>query len=354
MNDQAHFVAGMLRSGSAALSGFAANALLESQPRFAQSLGLDSFAVWKSWFADRIEDLIAALSTSATASFATQMTWAQTLMVARGLSRDDFRATLDTLGDVLTAQLPAEARETIEPYFAAARDACARARESDYPALQPDTPDRRLAAEYLLALLEGDRQRANDLLLDTLSAGKSVVEIYQQILAPALVEVGRMWMAGEIGIAEEHFVTTSARDTLIRLRLHAASQPANGRTVLAAAVAGNQHDLGLQMVVDLFELAGWRAVNLGANVPVSDVVRAAVDFSADLLLLSAALPAHLPAVRDSIAALRASSAGGVKVLVGGVAFQASPQLAEQLGADGCANSIDEALALADQLLKKSS
>ena len=40
-----------------------------------------------------------------------------------------------------------------------------------------------------------------------------------------------------------------------------------------AAVAGNQHDIGLHAVADFFEMAGWRSILLGADVPAADLAQ---------------------------------------------------------------------------------
>ena len=72
----------------------------------------------------------------------------------------------------------------------------------------------------------------------------------------------------------------------------------------------------MRVVADFFEMAGWRAVCLGADVPPADVATAAVYFDADLAVVSAALATHLKTVRQTVAALRRLEDREVKVLVG--------------------------------------
>ena len=66
-----------------------------------------------------------------------------------------------------------------------------------------------------------------------------------------------MWLANEINVAEEHFASHTTKMVMAQLLPHATIQPSNGKTMLAAAVAGNQHDIGLQAVADFFEMDGW-------------------------------------------------------------------------------------------------
>ncbi|MFO7900020.1 MAG: cobalamin-dependent protein, partial [Planctomycetota bacterium] len=94
---------------------------------------------------------------------------------------------------------------------------------------------------------------------------------------------------GEINVAEEHFASQTTKMVMAQLLLKAVPKPPNGKTILAAAAANNQHDIGLQAVADFFEMEGWRTIQLGANVPVDDLVKAVECFQVDLLALSAAL-----------------------------------------------------------------
>ena len=84
-------------------------------------------------------------------------------------------------------------------------------------------------------------------------------------------------------------------------------RPRNGRTIVAATVAGNQHDLGIQMVADLFEANGWRAIQLGANVPSEDLAQTVEFYDADLVALAFSMLGQLPALSDAIAAVRKST-----------------------------------------------
>ena len=132
-------------------------------------------------------------------------------------------------------------------------------------------------------------------------------------------------------------------------RLASPSEP-NGKTVIAASVAGNVHDIAVRALSDLFEVAGWRSVCLGADVPPSEVADAAGYFEADLVVLSAALSTQLETVEKSIQAVREHSSRDVKVMVGGIAFTGAPDLWRRLGADGYSASGADAVALGGELV----
>jgi len=218
------------------------------------------------------------------------------------------------------------------------------------PRLTAETAEGRLAAEYLLAILEGDRRRASRLILKAAEDGQAIQDLYLKVLQPAQEELGRMWLLGEINIAEEHFATATTRLVMTQLHARSSCKTANGKTLLAAAVAGNQHDLGIQVVADWFEIDGWRVIQLGANVPAEDLAQAVDFYHPDVVALSVSLGTQLPALREAIAAVRASERGsGVKILVGGPGLKDIAKLAESWGADGYASNGPEAVARGNAL-----
>ena len=71
----------------------------------------------------------------------------------------------------------------------------------------------------------------------------------------------------------------------------------------------------------------------------------------DLLGLSAAQSVQLETVRQTIDAVRVAERGAeVKILLGGLVFTRSPDLAAKMGADGFARSPSEAIAVGRELV----
>jgi len=158
-------------------------------------------------------------------------------------------------------------------------------------------------------------------------------------------------LANEINVAEEHFASQTTKMVMAQLLPRATSQPANGKTMIAAAVAGNQHDIGLHAVADFFEIDGWRTVLLGANVPARDLVQAVDCFAADLLGLSVSQTTQFEAAKTTIQAVRSGARGTeVKILLGGRAFTDPNDLPTELGADGYAADAAKAVALGRQFV----
>jgi methanogenic corrinoid protein MtbC1 len=220
----------------------------------------------------------------------------------------------------------------------------------DTTELDPGRPADRLALRYLQQVLEGDAAGAIRSVAGAAANGLGPQGAYLQVLLPAQREVGRLWHQGEISIAEEHMVTSTTQRAMAVVASQASPAPGNGRTVVVAAVAGNIHDVGLRALADLYQIAGWRVIYVGSDVPMQDLPLLLTFYEADLLMLGATLATHVPRVEQTIAAIRARCERPVKIIVGGAAFDEASNLWRTVGSDGYAPTIDQAVAVGAQLV----
>jgi methanogenic corrinoid protein MtbC1 len=188
---------------------------------------------------------------------------------------------------------------------------------------------------YLNAVRDGDRRRAFQVIDDARAAGLSVELIYIDVFQPTLREIGRLWQENEISVADEHLATAITQAAMARLYEQAfAWAPVEGRTLVAACVGSERHEVGLRMLCDLLELEGWQTTYLGAAVPVESLAGLVQKRRPDVVALSVALAPHLPQLRAVIRAVRdAAGASPPLILVGGRPFLTEPALAAELGAD---------------------
>jgi len=351
MSENVEFLARLLKTGARAYAAYAAGELIESRSDAVEGLGPDPFAAWQSWLAVRVEELGAAVAAEQPGLFTSQVHWAKAVSAARGVSVEHFRAGLAGLRGVLAKELPETVRPLAIRYLDEALAAFDQQPTDVSARLLPDTPQRQLASTYLLALLEGDRRRASRMILDAVDRPQAVRDVYLQVLLRAQKELGRMWLTGEINVAEEHFASHTTKMVMGQVLCRAEFERPVGKTVLAAAVAGNRHDIGLCAVADFFEMAGWRTIQLGADVPTSDLVQAVECFEVDLVALSASLSVQIDTVKTAIRAVRSGRRGSaVKILAGGLAFANADNLAVQVGADGYGADPDEAVSVGRRLV----
>lgn len=183
-------------------------------------------------------------------------------------------------------------------------------------------------------LVAGERDPAVRAALALQSAGTPYPQIAAGWLQPALYEVGRRWQRREITVAQEHLATALCQDLLLRVLAQSPFAEPCGRRAVFAAVEGNRHALGVRIVADTFEMAGWEVHFLGADTPTRDLVAHVGAERPDLVGLSASLPTQLPVLRGAIAALGAElGARRPSVLVGGLATNQVEGIWRRLGAD---------------------
>lgn len=193
------------------------------------------------------------------------------------------------------------------------------------------------------ALQQGDARAAHGVIDALIDAGASFEDLCEDVVRPALYDVGERWAAGTASIADEH-VATAISDAVMACVGTFSSAPLDGRyRVLVCCTDGELHAVGARMVGETFAAAEWSVQYLGASMPAEAVASAVTEREVDVLALSTTMPAHLDATRRTIDAARAAS-GDLRVVVGGQAYDGDEQRARDVGAtllhDGVRGLVD--------------
>jgi methanogenic corrinoid protein MtbC1 len=187
-----------------------------------------------------------------------------------------------------------------------------------------------LARAYLEALRAADAAGAYKVASRALAEGMSLAVLYQQVIAPAMYELGLLWQKGAITVADEHLATALTHRVLAALRsptfVDEAERDSEPPRAMLAAVEGEQHALGLRMAADLLEDAGYQTVYLGADVPTAALLQAIEALSPDLVGLTATMPESRQALEDAVFKIRQEHPR-LPLLLGGQASR-SPRIGE--------------------------
>ncbi len=347
---QHQFLAELLRNLAPDLSAAAARRFCQLDPTVKARYPDVPCQAWHDLFSTWVTDLAASLAACRPEILHRQVAWTKSLLGARTVSETDLVAALTALRDATLEHAPPEDAALIQAYIASTIEHIAQCPGCPPCHLTNDCPNQRLALEFVVTMLEGDRRAASDLILGAARTGLPVRQLYLEVLYPAMKELGRMWERNEIDVAEEHFCTATTEMVMSQLYPFIARAAPNGKVAVVAAAQGNLHQIGVRMVADFLEMDGWRPIYLGANVPAHDLALAVNDFKADVLAIAACLHAHIQSVADAIAVVRSCpQAAPVKIIVGGNGFAGTGELWREIGADAMALCVDEAVALANQL-----
>ncbi|MCC5793411.1 MAG: cobalamin-dependent protein [Chromatiales bacterium] len=339
------FAADLLERSAAGYGGYAAGLMLEREPDLRESQGPDAFGSWKTHLTQRVLELAAAVATGESRLFTSRVAWSNKAFVARGRDPRWLRLSLESLASVLGERLPGPARSMPLEFIQLAIAALSDPAQAEEPSsLDPRRQTDRIALRYLQQVLEGNVAEAIRELTEAAANGLGLQAAYVDVLLPAQREIGRLWHLGDVTIAEEHLVSFATQRAMAVLSSQAEAAPPNGRTCVVAAVSTNVHDIGLRALADLYQLAGWRTIFLGSDVPIDDMPAVLTFFEADLLLLGAMLSTQIPKVEQTVSLVHERCERPVKVIVGGSAFDDAPELWREIGCDAYAPTVQDAVA----------
>jgi hypothetical protein len=104
-------------------------------------------------------------------------------------------------------------------------------------------------------------------------------------VAPLNQIVGDAWMRGELAVFEEHLYSEQIQATL-RAAISNLYQPSDAPRILLTSFPNEEHRLGLLMVEALLTMEGATCVALGNEIPIPEIVQAALAHCADVIALS--------------------------------------------------------------------
>lgn len=120
--------------------------------------------------------------------------------------------------------------------------------------------------------------------------------------------------------------------------------------IIIGTVNGDIHKIGKDIVAMLLEVDGYEVHNLGENVPTSTFINEAEKIDADFIGLSSLLTSTMPAQKDLIDVLvEKGIRDKYKVIVGG--GPVTSEWADEIGADGYAETAADAVTLVEKLIK---
>ncbi|AKT37309.1 MerR family transcriptional regulator [Chondromyces crocatus] len=164
------------------------------------------------------------------------------------------------------------------------------------------------------AALRFDPERLEAEVAKALALGPAVA-IFERALGPALEQIGDLWHAGKLTVAQEHLAAQILGTTLHHLlRL---SQPAEStRRALLAGFSEEDHVLGLVGVGLRFCTWGFRVILLGPRTPPAAIARAVEALAPELVALTVSIPPAPPQARELVDAY-ADACRGTLWIVGG-------------------------------------
>lgn len=197
------------------------------------------------------------------------------------------------------------------------------------------------------AVIAGKRKEVPDLVNQCLAAGETAAFIVEKRLVPGMAVVGDKFKRNEIFVPEMLIAARAMKEALKILEpMLVAAGVKPEHTAVIGTVEGDLHDIGKNLVAMMWKGANIQVIDLGVNVPPTKFIEAVKQHQPKLLGLSALLTTTMPALRDTVKAVRGAGLP-VKIIVGGAPI--TTEFAREIGADGyspdAGSAVDAALAL---------
>jgi 5-methyltetrahydrofolate--homocysteine methyltransferase len=199
------------------------------------------------------------------------------------------------------------------------------------------------------AVIAGRRKDVAALVQQCLDAGEKAKDIVEKRLLPGMMAVGEKFKRNEIFVPDMLIAGRAMKEALLVLEpLLVAADVKPEHRALIGTVEGDLHDIGKNLVAMMWKGANIEVVDLGVNVSSAKFVQAVNKYQPELVGLSALLTTTMPAMRDTVKALRDAGLA-VKVVIGGAPI--TEGFARDIGADGYAPDAGSAADVAVAILQ---
>ncbi len=200
------------------------------------------------------------------------------------------------------------------------------------------------------AIINGKAPDAKALTESALAEGVSPAEVLNNGLVAGMNVVGEKFKNNEFYVPEVLIAARAMKNAMevLRPQLAASGVEPKGKVAIGT-VRGDLHDIGKNLVAMMLEGAGFEIIDLNVDVKPEQFVEAAKS-GADVIAMSALLTTTMPAMKDTIEALKSEGERDkVKIMIGGAPV--TQNYCDEIGADGYAPDAASAVDKAKELLK---
>lgn len=197
-------------------------------------------------------------------------------------------------------------------------------------------------------IINGETDEIESIIDVFLKNGNSSLDIINEMITPALEEVGAKYEEGEFFLPQLLMAAEAAQKSFVFLK---EKLPQNESqqigTVVMATVQGDIHDIGKNIVSVMLENHGFRVIDLGKDVDADLIVKTALEEKADIIGLSALMTTTMQQM--AVVAEKVKNKGmNVSLLVGGAVL--TEDYAKSIGAQYAIDAV-QAVKKAKQMLK---
>ncbi len=200
------------------------------------------------------------------------------------------------------------------------------------------------------AVLKGNRNGIVKITKEALESGEKPVELLNQVLLPAINQVGEYFDQGKYFLPQLIASAEAMKNSIELLEPLLQTGSAGGEmpVVVIATVEGDIHDIGKNLVALMLKNHGFHVIDLGKDVPQAKILETAREHHAQFIALSALMTTTMQRMREIVAAAKQEGITA-KIIIGGAVI--TQEYADEIGADGYSKDAADAVKLAKSLME---
>jgi methanogenic corrinoid protein MtbC1 len=152
-----------------------------------------------------------------------------------------------------------------------------------------------------------------------------------KVVMPLMQHIGRLWCAGDLTAAHEHFASSALRTYLLG-QVQSYTSSRNAPVLITVTPTGQLHELGAVVCAAAANASGWHVIHLGPSLPAAEIAGAAIRTKANMVALSLVHPADDPGLPAQLRMLRRLLPRHIAIVVGGAATAGYRQTLQEIQA----------------------
>lgn len=200
------------------------------------------------------------------------------------------------------------------------------------------------------AIIELDEQNLTKLTGEVIEAEIDLVEAIERAYTVGIQRVGELFDAGDYFLPELVAAAQMVKEALTKLeKLISQGKVTRKGKMVIGTVQGDIHNIGKDLVIMWLSASGFEMIDIGVDCHVDKFIDRALEENADIIGASCLLTMTAPEQKKLIEQMKERGVRDrFKVIVGGAPI--TREWAEEIGADGYAKDLREALDVVSSLV----
>ena len=173
--------------------------------------------------------------------------------------------------------------------------------------------------ELAQAMGDLDEDTVKELLEKVMAAGGADAQAAMDACQKGMDIVGTRFEEGEYFVGDLIYAGELMTDAvgILKSALVTGDGGSSKTKMILCTVKDDLHDIGKNIVRSMLEAAGFDVLDLGIDVPASEIVKAAQENNIKIVALSGVLTLAIDSMKTTVDAFKAAGMDDVKIIIGG-------------------------------------